>query len=133
MTGNKDLDFVLEAGPRALTPHVSASVRLEIAKSSELGPYKESLKLLAQEQQAQIWREIEAISAENHRIDWKASNGLGVPYARFPPLLIEHFKLLYGEECWPDEDFIEDILKHHPGLRCKVKRGTRGQEYVNGK
>jgi hypothetical protein len=129
MTGNPELDFVLEAGPRAFTPAVSASVRLEIAKSSELGPYRDSLKLMAQNELALLHHEIEQISRENHATDWKASK-IGVPYARFPPRLIEHFKMLYGEACWPDDEFIEDILKHHPGLRVKVKYGTKGQEYV---
>lgn len=123
----------MEAGPRAFTPFVSPSVRLEIAKSSSLGPYKESLKLVAQEELKLLHHEIRQISRENARTDWKAMNGFGVPYARFPPRLIEHFKMLYGEECWPDTEFIEDILKHHPGLRVKVKYGTRGQEYVKRK
>lgn len=124
------LDFVVEAGPRAFTPMVPASVRLEIARSSQLGFYREALKTLAQNEVALIHAEIRAIGQENRRTERKAVNGIGVPYARFPLRLIEHFKMMYGDDCWPNEEFMEDCLKHHPELRIKVTRGTRGQEYA---
>lgn len=126
-TGDTTLDFIQEAGPKAFTPMVPASVRLEIAKQTD-GAYREVLKELAQQEWAAIKAEIECISIENAATDWKAMK-FGYPYARFPQGLIEKFKAMYGEECWPDEEFIEDILRHHPGLRCNVKRNSRGLEW----
>ncbi len=45
-------------------------------------------------------------------------------------LLWDFFEEIYGQGCWQDKDFMEDVLKHHPELRIRVKRGIRGQEYL---
>ena len=132
MTGNPQIDLLLEAGPRAFDPDVPASVREEIAKSTSLDWYKQALKLMSMKQQALMFTEIRAIGRENREIERKAVDGLGLPYARIPLSVIEHFKALYGPDCWQDKAFMEDFLNHHPECRLIVKRGTRGQEYVRG-
>lgn len=127
------LDFVTEAGPKTLTPLVSASVRLELARLNKQGMYQvffDDLKKQGQEQAAQWLRDVARISYENANADFKASDGMGIPYARFPVGTDLIINGLYGEGAWPDKDLLEAILKEHPGLRCKVKYGTRGQEYV---
>lgn len=132
-TGDAVLDFMLEAGPRAFMPELAdKQLRLSIAKSSALGPYKEAVTKLAQKQVELIHDEIRRVSIENATTDWK-SGGTHTPYFRVPQLLYDFFECIYGEGCWRDKDFVEDTLKHHPGLRVTVKRGVNGQEYVNGK
>jgi hypothetical protein len=130
------LGFALEAGPRAFTPDLTQALRLEIAKAGKHGPYMDALLCLAQHQVALIHAAIAAVSADNRRIEateeFKAANGLGCPWYRKPQLLHDFFEAIYGDGCWQDKDFVEDVLKHHPGLRIKVTRGTRGQQYLNG-
>lgn len=133
----KEVEAVVGLGPRGLSADVPKHVRLAIAKSSALGAYKDACLLLAQNQVALMHSEIREIERQNRKIEasqeFKASNGLGYPYYRKPVLVHYFFEEIYGEGCWKDEDFVEDFLKHHPGLRIKVTRGTKGQEYVNGK
>jgi hypothetical protein len=127
------LDFLIEAGPRVFTPEMaSKEVRFAIAKSSQLGPFREALQCLAQKQVALMHQLIGQVSRENAAIDWKSA-GSHVPYFRVPQLMWDFFEAIYGEGCWQDEDFVEDTLKHHPGLRVVVKRGSKGQQYVNGR
>ena len=132
MTGETPLDFVIDAGPRALTPDVPQHIRLELAKTSALGPYREACKLLAQRELEEIHKEIEFVSLENSIIDWKATR-THIPEYRIPISMYEKMEAIFGQGCWQDKDFVEDTLRHHPGLRVKVKRGIHGQQYVNGK
>ena len=132
-TGDAVLDFMLEAGPRTFTEELATPERrFAIAKTTALGPYLEAVKDLAQHQVALIHREIERVSIENRTIDWKSA-GTHAPYFRVPALLYDFFECIYGTGCWRDKDFVEDTLKHHPGLRVIVKRDSKGQEYVNGR
>lgn len=132
MTGEESLDFVIDAGPRALTPDVPQHIRLELAKTSVAGPYLDACKLLAQHELEEIHREIEFVSLQNSTIDWMAT-GTHIPEYRIPVSMWEKMQAIFGEDCWQDKDFVEDTLKHHPGLRVIVKRGIHGQQYVNGK
>jgi hypothetical protein len=133
-TGDAVLDFVIEAGPRALTPDVPLEVRLEIAKLDPDGPYRIAVRELSQDRVAHMHRLIDLVSQDNRRIEatqeFKACNGLGYPWYTKPVEVHHYFEALYGTGCWQDEDFVEDFLKHHPGLRIKVTRGTKGQQYV---
>lgn len=131
-TGDPVLDFHLEAGPRALTPETPERVRLEIAKSSAFGAYKDACRLLAQHQVALMHEQIRQIGIENQSTDWQATRS-HLPYFRVPPLVWHFFEAIYGEGCWQDEEFTEDFLKHHPECRVPVKRGINGMQYVNGK
>jgi hypothetical protein len=134
-SGDVVLDFMLKAGPRVFTPELATKeVRLAIAKSSALGPYRDALKDLAQRQVALIHAEIARVSRENREIEKhsKACRAF-IPYYRKPLLLHAWMEVCYGEGCWADEDFVEDVLKHHPGLRINVKRGIRGQEYAGSR
>jgi hypothetical protein len=87
---------------------------------------------MAQEQVAEIHAEIRRIGIENRSVDWKATKTF-VPYARIPERMHRMFEYEYGRGCWKDNDFLEDVLKHHPELRVPVKRGMHGQEYVRGR
>jgi hypothetical protein len=127
-----EVEAVVSLGPRGLTPDVPNHVRFAIAKSSALGPYKEACLQLAQNQVAIMHEEIREIGRQNRRIERKATSS-HVPYCRIPPTVWHYFESIYGEGCWKDNDFMEDFLKHHPECRIVVKRGIRGQEYVNGK
>lgn len=130
-TGDAGLDFALEAGPRAFTADLPKHLRFEIAKSSALGAYTEAVGMLLQDQVARMHAQIKQIGRENRRIERKATS-THIPYCRIPQLVWDFFEAIYGDGCWKDNDFMEDFLKHHPGCRIVVKRGIRGQEYVNG-
>lgn len=133
-TGHAALDFVLEAGPRAFSLDLPIEMRLEIAKLDPEGPYRMALRELSQSRVAHLHHLIDLLSADNRRIEateeFKACDGLGYPWYRKPAEVHDYFEALYGVGCWQDEDFVNDFLKHHPGLRIKVTRGTRGQQYV---
>jgi len=126
-TGDAALDFVLEAGPRALAA-LPREQRLAIAKSGSLGAYKEALRLMAAAEVEEMHKEILYLSIQNAATDWKATRAF-IPYCRIPLSVNLKMRDIYGEDCWKDDDFLEDFLDHHPGLRVRVKRGTRGQEY----
>jgi hypothetical protein len=131
-TGDKVLDFVLEAGPRAFTPELATKeVRFAIAKTVALGAYRDALQHLAQNQVALIHAAIREVGRQNRKIEKesKATRAF-LPYYRKPLLLHDFFEAIYGEGCWKDNDFVEDVLKHHPELRINVRRGIRGQEYA---
>lgn len=126
------LDFMLHAGPRVFTPELATKeVRFAIAKSSALGAYKDALQHLAKRQVALIHAEIREVGRQNREIEKnsKACRAF-LPYYRKPLILHDFFEVIYGEGCWQDEDFVEDVLKHHPELRINVRRGIRGQEYA---
>ncbi len=125
----EEIEAVVGLGPRGFGPHVSKDVRFAIAKSSALGPYRDACLLLAQNQVALMHAEIRQIGRENRRIERKATS-THIPYCRIPQLLWDFFEEIYGQGCWQDKDFMEDVLKHHPELRIRVKRGIRGQEYL---
>jgi hypothetical protein len=120
-------------GPRGFIAELATpEIRRVIAQSTSLGYFKTALLTLAIAEQAEIFREIDRISRENRMIEWQAKDGIGVPAYRLPPALYLRFEDIYGVGCWQDEDFVEDTLRHHPGLRIEVKRGVNGQEYVQG-
>ncbi len=123
------LDLIIKAGPRALRPDVPVEVRQEIAKSEELRKFREVATATARIQQAKMHAELKAVGRDNERAEFKAANGLGTLHARVPQMVIEHMRALYGDDCWSDEAFVEDFLKHHPECRVKTTRGTKGQEY----
>jgi hypothetical protein len=131
-TGDAALDLPLEAGPRAFTPDLPVDVRLEIAKSSTLGPYREACKRLAQEELARVHADIERACRENRIIEQNSkATPTFIPYCRFPVSLVKAMEALYWIGCMSEEYFREDTLNHYPGLRLVIKRGIRGQEYVN--
>jgi hypothetical protein len=123
-TGDETLDFVLQAGPRGVTPdtpeHLSkrsvnptASVRFAGAQSDEAG---ERAKVLGRSSERAprtgSWRNFTArhvFAGGQIWLIWFSS---------------QSGKTTRRET--PDE---EDTLKY-PGLRLNVKRGIHGQEYV---
>jgi len=129
-TKDAGLDFALQS-PRLLTEDLPKHFRLEIAKSSALGPYREACKSLAQEELRQIHRDIALVSAEN-RILEKVTHHTTTHYpdARFPQRMWDKMEVIYGVGCFKDKDFYEDTLKHHPGLRIRIKYGVKGQELL---
>lgn len=133
MTGNPAIDHLLECGPRAFDADVPASVRDEITGARALGWYNQALLGMAQNEVAEMHREIAFVSKQNREIEntqeFKACDGIGYPTDRIPVSVHLKMEDIYGIGCWKDPAFKEDFLKHHPGLRIKVTRGTRGQEY----
>jgi len=130
-TKDAALDFVVEAGPRAFTDDLPKILRLEIAKSSALGAYREACKRIAQAEIEEIHRQIAIVSKENRILEKTAHHTRShTPAYRIPVMMWLKMEDIYGVGCWRDNDFIEDTLKHHPGLRINVKYGTRGQELL---
>lgn len=123
-------EAIAACGPKAFQSEVaSPEVRRAINSSPALRWYRDALVGMAQREQAEMFAEIEHVGRENREIERCATNGFGLPYYRCPLSVRMRFEDLYGEGCWKDEAFVEDFLKHHPGLRVKVTRGTKGQEY----
>jgi hypothetical protein len=116
---------------KVLSEGLAGSVRFELAKKSEEGAYAAGLRLLAPWMIQAIQEQCKIIGIEN-RANERQATASHVPYYRKPQLMHDCFELIFGEGCWQDEDFVEDTLKHHPELRCKVKYGIHGQEYVHG-
>lgn len=126
-------ETLAHAGAPLIAELATPEVRAAIARTPSLGWYRQALVGMAQAEQAQMFAEVEQVCAENRAIEntqeFKAVNGLGYPYYRCPLSVRLRFEDLYGIGCWQHNDFVEDFLKHHPGLRLKVTRGTRGQQY----
>lgn len=126
-----DAPALAALGPKCfISEFATPEMRMEIARSQSLSWYREGIKVIAQDEQAQMLAEVANVCRENREMESKASNGLGLPYYRCPLSVRLRFEDIYGEGCWNDEAFVEDFLKHHPGLRLKVTHGTRGQEYA---
>ena len=125
--GDAALDFVLEAGPRTLWI-LPPERRLALAKSSQHGAYWEALRLMAAQEVAYMHAEIDFVCKRIAATDWQATRAF-IPYCQIPITAREKMRDIYGPDCWDDNDFLEDFLDHHPGLRIKVKRGIHGQEY----
>jgi len=119
----------LIAAQKILSDGLAGSVRFEIAKANANGAYAEGCRLLAPWMLKEIEEQCKIIGIENKQNERQATRS-HVPYYRKPVMMHHCFEMIFGEGCWQDEDFIEDVLKHHPELRCKVKYGTKGQEYV---
>jgi hypothetical protein len=67
------------------------------------------------------------VSAQNRLIeqeitDYPGRLGSYVLDYRIPTGMYLKFRDIYGWDCWRDKDFVEDTLKHHPGLRINIKR-----------
>src|SRR5437762_13076468 len=88
ITGDPNVDLVLEAGPRTFGPDLPLHAREEIAKAESLGWYRQALLGMAQKEQAQMFAEIAHVCKENREIEnssgFKACNGIGYPYYRCP-------------------------------------------------
>lgn len=113
---------------KVLSEDMPRHLQFEIAKSSAEGAFAYGQRLLAPWMIARIDMECKIIAIENQQ-DRQATNS-HVPYYRKPEFMHHCYEVIFGDGCWQDEDFVEDTLKHYPGLRCKVKYGTKGQEYV---
>ena len=131
MTGDPLVDLVLEAGPRVFDADTPQHVVETIATSPSLHWYRDALRVMSMKQQAEMFTEIRAIGRENREIERKAVDGLGLPYARIPGRVWGSFEKLYGVGCWQDKAFMDDFLYYHPECKIIVKRGTRGQQYLD--
>jgi len=133
-TGDPHIDMVLEAGPRVFGRDTPEHVREAIADSPNLHWFKIELANREVHEREKMLAEIRQIGRENREIEYKATNGLGMPYCRIPLSVIEQGKKMFGDDCWKDSKFTEDFLEAYPECRIKVTRGTRGQEYAgNGR
>jgi len=127
-TKDAALDFAAEAGPRIFA-ELPTDVRKEVVVVSP--NYKATLKRMAQWQWARIKWDVERTCIENRIIEKESkATHTFLPYCRFPISMVAAFEAIWGEGCLQNEEFREDTLKHHPGLRLHIKRGIRGQEYL---
>lgn len=115
---------------KVLSADMPRKLQFEIAKTSREGAFAYGQKLLAPWMIARIKAEYEFVSIQNQQ-DRQATNS-HVPECRIPEFMYHCYEVIFGDGCWRDKDFMEDTLRHFPGLRCKVKYGTKGQEYVKG-
>jgi len=126
---SQEADFLAYAH-KIVSEDAPKHLQLEIAKASKEGAFAYGRKLLAPWMKEMIDLEAQIISIENHQQERQATNS-HVPYYRRGRYMTFCYEMVFGEGCWQDNDFVEDTLRHYPGLRCKVKYGTKGQEYVS--
>jgi hypothetical protein len=128
-TGDPVLDFVLEAGPRVLTPDTPEHVVSEIGKYKAFSPFRDALRKMALEERADILVEIARTCRENRILEelYQGSNTM-LPHARIPKRLIDRLEA-ENKEAW-NPAMREDTLKCYPGLKLNVKRGRDGVQYV---
>jgi hypothetical protein len=117
---------------KVLMGDAPARLQFEIAKSSAEGAVAYGLRRLAPWMIARIQAEYEFVSIRNQQNERQATRS-HCPEATIPEFMYHCYEAVFGEGCWRDKDFMKDTLEKFPGLRCKVKYGTKGQEYVNGK
>ena len=124
-TGDKTLDFVLQAGPRAVTPDTPEYVLKEIAKRPSI---REAMRRMKLEDRVSLEEEIQHVCRMN-RVREELSQGTTshIPDACIPLRLIQALEA-QEKESWNPE-MREDTLKCYPGLRLNVKRGIHGQTY----
>jgi hypothetical protein len=122
-----------QAGRRCwklFTPDRSPEERKELAQSETWNAQeRDRIVQLAQEQNAQMHREQDALAAKLARIEHKAVEGLGVKVGSIPYAVYMQMRVDHGEDCWSDPAFIDAFFRDNPQLRAKTKFGTRGQEY----
>ena len=119
-TGDPTLDFVLEAGPRVVTPDLPEDVAKEIGKYKAFSPFREALKAMKLKQRAKVLRLIRRTCKENRIIEklYQGSNTI-LPAARIPVDLVYELEA-ENKEAW-NPAMREDTLRCYPGLRINVK------------
>jgi hypothetical protein len=122
----------LIAARKILAEDAPRRLQFEIAKTSAGGAVAYGFRLLAPWMIERINKEAEVVGIQNRSNERQATQS-HVPECRIPEFMYHCFEAVFGDGCWRDEDFREDTLRHYPMLRCKVKYGTKGQEYVNGR
>jgi hypothetical protein len=124
-TGDPSLDFVLEAGPRVVTPDTPEHVVKELGKYKAFEPLREEMKQRKLKRLALINAIIDKTCVENRELEerYKATPNV-LPYARIPmDLIIE----LEAENNRPwDSEMREHTLKCYPGLLLNVRLGING-------
>ena len=130
-TGDETLDFVLQAGPRAVSPDTPGHVVEEIGKTKCLSPFREAMKAMKLERRAKVLRMIKRTCRENRFLEelYHATPTI-LPEARIPLDLVFELEA-ENNQAWSAE-MREDTLRCYPGLRLNVKRGIGGLSYVNG-
>jgi hypothetical protein len=126
-TGDAGLDFILDAGPRTITPETPEELLKEIGKYDSFAPFREILrkmKLAAREkvhaavrrtyEENQILVELERAEPPNSR-----PRSL-LPEARIPLDLIYELEA-QEKESW-NPAMREDTLRCYPGLRLSFWR-----------
>jgi hypothetical protein len=115
------LDFVLEAGPRVVTPDTPEHAVEEIGKYRCFGPFRIAMRQMKLEAQAEIVRLIKRTCRENRELE-KIYRGTAaiMPDARIPIDLV--YALEAQEKISWNAEMREDTLRCYPGLRLNVKR-----------
>jgi hypothetical protein len=120
VSGDETLKFVLEAGPRAITPDSPEHALKEIGKYKAFSPFREALKRMKLARRAYVIRLIKRTCRENRTLE-KMYRGTPtmLPDARIPVDLIFELEA-ENNQSWNSE-MREDTLKCYPGLRLNVK------------
>jgi hypothetical protein len=124
--------FVLEAGPRAITPDLPQDLLTEIGTAEAYSPTRELMRRMKLAENDSIEREIQWRCKMN-RIEEETMHGTTshIPDARIPLRLVQALEA-QEKELW-NPAMREDTLRCYPGLRLNVKRGIHGQQYVKGR
>jgi hypothetical protein len=120
-TGDETLDFVLRAGPRAITPDTPEHVIKEVAKSKSFGSLRQAMLRMKIENRRRVEAAILRTCRENRILEqqYKGTSTM-LPDARIPLDLV--FELEAQEhESWNPE-MRADTLRCYPGLKLSMKR-----------
>jgi hypothetical protein len=71
-----------------------------------------------------------ALAIENNQTTYKTMDGMGQLVARISKREFMLARVMYGEDCWSDPQFVKDYMRDNPEVRVTSNRGTRGQEIL---
>jgi hypothetical protein len=119
-SGDETLDFVLGAGPRAITPDTPEHVIKEIAKSKSFGSLRQAMLRMKIETRRKVEAAILRTCQENRILEeqYKGTSTM-LPESRIPVDLV--FELEAQEKEQWNSEMREDTLRQYPGLRLHVK------------
>jgi hypothetical protein len=122
-TGDPTLDFVLGAGPRAVTPDTPEHVIKEVGKYEVFRPFRDAMRRMKLDQRAKVVRMIKQTCRENRVLEKEFRKGriqkVFLPNARIPLDLVYELEA-ENKESW-NAEMREDTLKCYPGLRLNLE------------
>jgi hypothetical protein len=125
-----NIETILRAGPRALTPDVPMEIAKEVLA---LPSFKKAAEDIARAENTSMHREQAAVAMELRQYEHKLVDGLGTHYMRITQKEYLAMRAKYGDNCWEDADFVEAYRRDNPYCRVPVTRNTRGNEIVHAR
>jgi hypothetical protein len=126
-TGDAGLDFILDAGPRTITPETPEEILKEIGKYKAFSPFREILRKMKLEARARVDASVRRTYEENRiLVEIERSEppnqrrGSLLPEARIPIDLVHELEA-QEKESWSSA-MREDTLRCYPGLRLSYWR-----------